>query len=136
MPLLLSCLLIFFFSEARADLDAIPLYDAEEFCDTIGTHRKSTSEFDVERCLSGERRSLAVLKQIWSRAPDDIRRECRKHATFEGTGSYLMLRGCIELKMEKAAGDKARRPRREVPGPDRTDVTFRPGASPGRTIAP
>ena len=80
----------------------LPSYDTKAHCEQLLALDKTQSEEQLSQCIAAYQRAHDALEPQWAAVPPSIRKECDRLATALGTGSYLVLAGCIEQELNNA----------------------------------
>ncbi len=99
--ILLLCLMSVAATAALAE-DAPPRFDVPALCEAAaGT--LGNSSFARTACIEGEQQSYDGLKARWAAIPPEVKTTCQKIAAWTGSGSYIVLGGCVDVELEARA---------------------------------
>lgn len=88
-----------FAAAAAAADDPLPRFDVAALCEAAaGTLGNST--FARTACVEQEQQSYDGLKARWAALPPEVRTTCQKIAAWTGSGSYIVLGGCVDVELE------------------------------------
>lgn len=79
--------------------DAVPRYDVDALC-TAAAGTLGNSAFAKSACYEQEQSSYDGLKARWDAVPAEVKTTCQKIAAWTGSGSYIVLGGCVDLELE------------------------------------
>lgn len=94
--ILLTCLT---FTVAAAAEDPLPRFDVGSLCEAAAGSLGNSS-FARTACIEQEQQSYDGLRTRWAALPPEVRTTCRKIAAWTGTGSYIVLGGCVDVELE------------------------------------
>lgn len=90
--------LLLWAAPAAAD-DAVPRYDVDALC-AAAAGTLGNSAFAKSACYEQEQNSYDGLKARWAAVPAEVRTTCQKIAAWTGSGSYIVLGGCVDIELE------------------------------------
>jgi hypothetical protein len=74
---------------------AVPNYPPEHWCKKV-SRPVGDSEVIYSGCMDLERDAYDTVKKSWNDVPRKTQVWCKKAAKSSGTGSYMLLKGCVE----------------------------------------
>lgn len=79
--------------------DAVPRYDVDALC-AAAAGTLGNSSFAKSACYEQEQTSYDGLKARWAAVPAEVKTTCQKIAAWTGSGSYIVLGGCVDVELE------------------------------------
>lgn len=94
---LLACLTLS--TAAAAADDPLPRFDVAALCDAAAG-ALGNSTFARTACIEQEQQTYDGLRSRWPTLPPEVRATCQKIAAWTGSGSYIVLGGCVDVELE------------------------------------
>ena len=92
---------------ATAQPNGIPVYPVERWCTKV-SESAGRSEVIYGGCMQQEQEAYDALKEAWGDVPNKTRMWCDQVAHSAGSGSYVILKGCIDQEAQARKDNSTR----------------------------